>query len=84
VAHPVLGPSGDLVEFVGSIIDVTERKWAEEERERLLQTQAYLAHFNRVTTMGPLLCPAVESTARTRDMITRREMIAALRNTFCK
>jgi hypothetical protein len=54
VAHPVLGPSGDLVEFVGSIIDVTERKWAEEERERLLQTQAYLAHFNRVTTMGEL------------------------------
>jgi PAS domain S-box-containing protein len=31
VAHPVLDPSGDLVEFVGSVIDVTERKQAEEE-----------------------------------------------------
>ena len=31
VGHPVLGPSGDLVEFVGSVIDVTERKQAEEK-----------------------------------------------------
>jgi formate hydrogenlyase transcriptional activator len=30
VGHPVLGPSGDLVEFVGSVIDVTERKKAED------------------------------------------------------
>ena len=31
VGHPVLGPSGDLVEFVGSVIDVTERKRAEDK-----------------------------------------------------
>jgi PAS domain S-box-containing protein len=30
VGHPVLGLSDDLVEFVGSVIDVTERKRAEE------------------------------------------------------
>jgi PAS domain S-box-containing protein len=29
--HPVLGPSGDLVELVGTVIDITERKRAEEE-----------------------------------------------------
>jgi formate hydrogenlyase transcriptional activator len=34
VAHPVLSASGHLVEFVGTVIDVTERKQAEEERRR--------------------------------------------------
>ena len=29
VGHPVLGPSGDLIEFVGSVMDVTERKQSE-------------------------------------------------------
>jgi PAS domain S-box-containing protein len=34
VGHPVLSPSGHLVEFVGTVIDVTERKRAEEEQRR--------------------------------------------------
>jgi PAS domain S-box-containing protein len=34
IAHPVLGTSGELVEFVGTVIDVTERKRAEEELRR--------------------------------------------------
>ncbi len=34
VGHPVLSTSSDLVEFVGTVIDVTERKRAEEERRR--------------------------------------------------
>ena len=55
VGHPVLTSSGDLIEFVGTVIDVTESKRAEEERERLRQMQSYLAHFNRVTTMGELI-----------------------------
>jgi PAS domain S-box-containing protein len=54
VGHPVLNASGDLVQFVGSVIDVTERKRAEEERERLRQAHADLARVNRVTTMGEL------------------------------
>jgi len=40
--------------LVGTAIDVTERKQAEQERERLRQAQADLAHANRVTTMGEL------------------------------
>jgi PAS domain S-box-containing protein len=52
--HPIFNASGDLVEFVGTVIDITERKRAEEERERLHQAQANLAHVNRVTTMGEL------------------------------
>src|SRR5467141_4714696 len=52
--HPVHNLSGDLLEYVGTSIDVTERKRAEEERERLRQAQADLARVNRVTTMGEL------------------------------
>jgi len=54
IGHPVFSPSGDLVEFVGTVIDVTERKQADEERERLRQAQADLARIGRVTTMGEL------------------------------
>ncbi len=52
--HPVRNASGDVLEYVGTSIDVTERKRAEEERERLRQAQEDLAHVNRVTTMGEL------------------------------
>jgi PAS domain S-box-containing protein len=52
--HPVLGASGDLVEYVGTIIDVTDRRQAEKERERLREAQADLAHVSRMTTMGEL------------------------------
>jgi PAS domain S-box-containing protein len=34
VGHPTLGPSGDLREFVGTVIDVTERLRAEERIRR--------------------------------------------------
>ena len=33
VGHPVLNASGDLSEFVGTVIDWTERKQADEERQ---------------------------------------------------
>jgi C4-dicarboxylate-specific signal transduction histidine kinase len=51
LGHPVLNPSGDLVEFVGTSIDITERKVTEEGR---LDAQNKLAHANRVTTIGQL------------------------------
>jgi PAS domain S-box-containing protein len=52
--HPVFNASGEVGEFVGTVMDVTERKRAEEERERLREAQSELAHINRVTTMGEL------------------------------
>jgi signal transduction histidine kinase len=52
--HPVRNMSGDVLEYVGTSIDVTDRKRADEERERLRQVQADLAHLSRVTTMGEL------------------------------
>ena len=54
LAHPVLGPNEELIEVVGTVVDITERKHAEEERDRLRQVEADLAHINRVTTMGEL------------------------------
>ena len=54
VGHPVFKPSGDLGEFVGFLMDVTERRRADEERERLRQVQADLAHVTRVTTLSEL------------------------------
>ncbi len=54
VGHPVFSATGELVEFVGTGMDITERRRAEKERERLRQVQADLAHINRATTMGEL------------------------------
>jgi C4-dicarboxylate-specific signal transduction histidine kinase len=45
---------GEFAGYIGSNIDLTDLKRAEEERERLRQAQADLAHINRVTTMGEL------------------------------
>jgi signal transduction histidine kinase len=54
VGHPVFKPSGGVGELVGISVDVTESRRADEERERLRQVQADLAHVTRVTTMGEL------------------------------
>jgi PAS domain S-box-containing protein len=54
LGHPVLEGNGQLAEVVGTVMDVTERKRAEEERERSRQLQAELAHINRVSMMGEL------------------------------
>ena len=54
LAHPVLGPHDELIEVVGTVVDITEHKHAEEARDRLRQLEADLAHINRVSTMGEL------------------------------
>jgi len=47
-------PSGEFGEYVGITLDITERKHAEEERERLRQLESDLAHINRLNMMGEL------------------------------
>jgi PAS domain S-box-containing protein len=47
-------PSQELGEYVGITMDITDRKHAEKERERLRQLEADLAHINRVNMMGEL------------------------------
>jgi PAS domain S-box-containing protein len=54
VGHPVLSNIGDLEGFVGSSSDITERKSAEQEREKLRQLEADMAHTNRVSTLGEM------------------------------
>ncbi len=51
VGHPVLNASGELMQFVGSSMEISERKRTEEA---LREAQADLARVSRVTTMGEL------------------------------
>jgi C4-dicarboxylate-specific signal transduction histidine kinase len=51
LAHPVFNDAGDLTEYVGTIIDNTERKEAEQA---LQKPQSELARVTRVATLGEL------------------------------
>jgi PAS domain S-box-containing protein len=54
IGRPVFSASDELVEIVVTHLDVTERKRAQEERERLRELESDLAHMNRVSMMGEL------------------------------
>jgi PAS domain S-box-containing protein len=47
-------PAQEFGEYFGVTMDITERKQAEQERERLRQLEADLAHINRVNIMGEM------------------------------
>ena len=49
IGHPVLNESGDIRGFVGTVIDITERKLAEEAIRR---SEAYLAEAQRLSHTG--------------------------------
>jgi PAS domain S-box-containing protein len=49
VGHPVLNESGDLVEFVGTAIDISERK---QKEDALLRSEGYLAEAQKLTHTG--------------------------------
>jgi len=55
IGHPVLNADEEVVEVLGTTVDITERKRAEEERTRLRQLEADLAHINRVSVLGELV-----------------------------
>jgi PAS domain S-box-containing protein len=54
VGRPRFSASGELIEIVVTHLDVTERKRAREEHERLRQLESDLAHMNRLSMMGEL------------------------------
>jgi PAS domain S-box-containing protein len=60
VAHPVFSPSGDLVEYVGTVMDVTERRRAQE---KLRQSEAYLAEAQKLTHTGSWVWDVAEKRA---------------------
>src|ERR1700739_4655465 len=63
VGHPVLNESGDLVEFVGTAMDITERK---QREEALRRSEGYLAEAQKLTHTGSwaVRVPQMENTPR--------------------
>jgi PAS domain S-box-containing protein len=54
ISYRVADDAGETAKVVGTIVDVTERKRAEQERERLHQLETDLAHVNRLSMLGEL------------------------------
>jgi C4-dicarboxylate-specific signal transduction histidine kinase len=58
-AHHRFSARGELVEILRTNVDVTERKRAQNEHERLLRLESDLAHMNRLSMMGELTASLV-------------------------
>jgi PAS domain S-box-containing protein len=48
IGHPVFSPCGDLIEYTGTVIDITERKRAEQELQQLVDLVPQL-----IVVLGP-------------------------------
>jgi signal transduction histidine kinase len=53
-SHLVFSPRGTPAEAIATSVDVTERRRAQDEREKLRQLELDFAHMNRVSMMGEL------------------------------
>jgi signal transduction histidine kinase len=51
---PQRNKRGKIVKWFGTLADIEDRKRAEQEREKLRQLEADLAHTNRVSTLGEM------------------------------
>lgn len=73
----VTNDTGSLIEVIGTVVDFTERKRAEEEHERLRQLELELERVNRISTLGALTAsiaheirqPMTAATANARAVI---------------
>jgi PAS domain S-box-containing protein len=54
-ARPLRDNRGKIVKWCAVANDIEDRKRAEQEREKLRQLEADLAHINRVSTMGEMV-----------------------------
>ena len=53
-AVPLRDQHGKVLKWYGTLTDIEDRKRAEQEREKVRQLQADLAHQNRISIMGQL------------------------------
>jgi PAS domain S-box-containing protein len=53
-AVPLRDEHGNVLKWYGTLTDIEDRKRSEQEREKVRQLQADLAHENRVSMMGEL------------------------------
>jgi len=51
---PLRDPHGKIVKWYGTLTDIEDRKRAEQEREKLRQLEAGIAHMNRVSMLGEM------------------------------
>jgi len=51
---PLRDQHGNTVNWYGTLTDIEDRKRAEQEREKLRQLEADLAHIDRVSTLGEM------------------------------
>jgi PAS domain S-box-containing protein len=70
IGHPVLNAAGDLVQFVGTSTDITERKRGEDALRR---SEGYLAEAQRMTRSGSWAWDV-----RTLDVFWSKEMFRIL------
>src|SRR5258705_1019854 len=67
LGHPVLNESGEVIEYVGTLADIAERKHA---KEALHKARAELLHVTRVTTMAELAAPIAAALNQTLRSIS--------------
>jgi PAS domain S-box-containing protein len=67
IGHPILNESGELVEFIGTVMDITERKKAEGELRR---SEGYLAEAQKLTHTGSwaVQVPQMENVYWSKEM----------------
>src|SRR5580698_8183951 len=68
IGHPVLDETGNIIEYVGTDVDVTERKRAEE---KLRQTEADLLEAQRISQTGSWKLDALSGTVTVSPQIFR-------------
>src|SRR5712672_1502079 len=77
-AHHRFSPLGELLEVICTSVDVTERKLARDEHERLRKLESDLAYMNRLSVMGELTASLAHEI--TQPIASARNNARAARN----